>query len=473
MWGLPRKVRRSSVLPTLQPSAAGKSASIRLGSGLSTLRDRDSITMSITTWIKRDQHVVWHGFTQMSCYDTSTPVIVERGEGNYLYDVEGNRYLDAISSLWVMTIGHNDPDLNQAAIDQLRKISHSTMLGNGNVASIELAEALAPCVPVPDPHFLFASDGAAAVEQAIKIAFQYWHNQGVATRDTYLTLDEAYHGDTVGSLSVGAGGFGTSLFDPLRFPVIRTHGYNVHGWAEQAISAVEKHHHRLAAVVLEPLVQGAAGILVCDPDDVARLATVAQEHGVPVICDEVATGFGRTGTLFASDQCGIAPDIMCLGKGITGGYAPLSATAVAPHIYDSFLGPDLGERTFYHGHSYSGNALACAIASRHLQILEERDILSNVRNAACALAAALEPIESHDAVKAVRRCGLMVGVELDPPPGAERWGRRVCASTVQRGVLLRPLGDVVVIMPPLTITTLEVETIGRALLAAIDTVATQ
>ncbi len=429
--------------------------------------------MSITSWIKRDQRVVWHGFTQMSCYDTSTPVIVETGEGNYLIDVDGNRYLDAISSLWVMTVGHNDPDLNQAAIDQLAKISHSTLLGNGNVAAIQLAEALAPQVPVPDPHFLFASDGAAAVEQAIKIAFQYWHNRGVTTRDTYLTLDEAYHGDTVGSLSVGAGGFGTTLFDPLRFPVIRSRGYNADDWVEHAIAAVEQYHERLAAVVVEPLVQGAAGILVCDPEDVARLVAVAQQHDVPVICDEVATGFGRTGTLFASNQCGIAPDIMCLGKGITGGYIPLSATVVAPHIYESFLGPDLSERTFYHGHSYSGNALACAIASRHLQLLEERDILTNVQIATGALANALEPIMSHRAVKDVRRRGLMAGVELDPPPGAERWGRMVSANAVKRGVLLRPIGDVVIIVAPLSITTDEVEVIGQTLLAAIETVASQ
>lgn len=429
--------------------------------------------MSITSWTKRDERVVWHGFTQMSCYDTSTPVIVETGEGNYLIDVEGNRYLDAISSLWVMTIGHNDPDLNQAAVNQLQKISHSTLLGNGNVAPIELAEALAPQVPVPDPHFLFASDGAAAVEQAIKIAFQYWHNRGVTTRDMYLTLGEAYHGDTVGSLSVGAGGFGTSLFDPLRFPVVRTPGYNIDNWAELAIKAVEENHSRLAAFVLEPVVQGAAGMFVCDPLDVSKVVAAAQELGIPVICDEVATGFGRTGTLFASEQCGIAPDIMCLGKGITGGYAPLSATAAAPHIYETFLGPDLGERTFYHGHSYSGNALACAIASRHLQILEERDILANVQTAAAALGTALEPIEAHHGVKAVRRRGLMAGVELDPPPGAERWGRMVCANAVERGVLLRPIGDVVIIVAPLSVTANEVETIGLTLHSAIDAVASQ
>jgi len=427
--------------------------------------------VSIASWVERDERVVWHGFTQMSCYNASTPVIVEKGDGNYLVDVEGKRYLDAISSLWVMTVGHNDPDLNQAAAEQMQKISHSTLLGNGNVAPIELAEALAPRVPVPDPHFLFASDGAAAVEQAIKIAFQYWHNRGVTTRDTYLALGEAYHGDTVGSLSVGAGGFGTSMFDPLRFPVMRTPGYNTDNWAELATKALEENHNRLAAVVLEPLVQGAAGILVCDPLDVSQVAAAAQELDIPVICDEVATGFGRTGTLFASQQCGIAPDIMCLGKGITGGYAPLSATAAAPHVYETFLGPDLGERTFYHGHSYSGNALACAIASRHLQILDERRILDNVQTAAAALAAALAPVEAHHGVKAVRRRGLMAGVELDPPPGAELWGRMVCANAVERGVLLRAIGDVVIIVAPLSVTPGEVEMIGHTLACAIDAVA--
>ena len=424
-------------------------------------------------WARRDAAVVWHGFTQMSVYEDSTPVIVERGEGNYLYDTDGRRYLDAISSLWVITLGHADADLNRAAHEQLDRISHSTLLGNGNTAAIALAEALREVVPVPEPHFLFASDGAAAVEQAVKIAFQYWHNRGVTDRTAYLALGQAYHGDSVGSLSVGDGGFGTDLFDPLRFPVVRTPGYDDPNWATKAIDALDEHHPRLAAAVIEPLVQGAAGMLVTEPDQVAAFAEAVQARGVPLICDEVATGFGRTGALFASDLCGIRPDLMCLGKGITGGYLPLSATVAASHVYEAFLGEDLGPRTFYHGHSYSGNALACAVAARHLELITERALLDRAATAAERLGAALAAVEALPAVKEVRRRGLMTGVELDPPAGASRWGRKVCAAAIRAGVLLRPLGDVVVVMPPLSITDAEIDTIAATLVSAIEEVAGQ
>ena len=409
----------------------------------------------------------------MSTYTDSTPVIVERGEGNYLYDVDGRRYLDAISSLWVITVGHADPDLNRAAHQQLDRISHSTLLGNGNTAAIGLAEALSEVVPVPEPHFLFASDGAAAVEQAIKIAFQYWHNLGVTSRTAYLALGQAYHGDSVGSLSVGDGGFGTDLFDPLRFPVVRTPGYDDPQWATKAIDALDEHQDRLAAAVIEPLVQGAAGMLVTDPEKVAAFAEAAQSRGIPLICDEVATGFGRTGALFASEVCGIRPDLMCLGKGITGGYLPLSATVVSSGVYDAFLGEDLGPRTFYHGHSYSGNALACAVAARHLELIFERGLIDQAAAAAERLGAALAPVAALGAVKEIRRRGLMTGVELRPPAGASRWGRKVCAAAVRAGVLLRPLGDVVVVMPPLSITDAEIDTIASVLAAAISQVAAE
>ena len=423
-------------------------------------------------WIGRDAAAVWHGFTQMSVYETSTPVVVERGEGCYLYDVDGRRYLDAISSLWVLTLGHADPDLNQAAKDQIDRISHSTLLGNGNTAPIALAEALLAVVPVTDAHFLFASDGAAAVEQALKIAFQYWHNLGVAGRHAYLTLGNAYHGDSVGSLSLG-GGFDADLFDPLRFPVVRTPGYDDPLWVSKAVATLDEHADRLAAAVIEPLVQGAAGILVAEPADVAVFAEAVQSRGIPLICDEVATGFGRTGALFASDLCGVRPDLMCLGKGITGGYLPLSATAASAQIYEAFLGEDLGERTFYHGHSYSGNAVACAVAARHLELLEERGVLQHAGEVAHHLGSALAPVAARAEVRQVRRRGLMVGVELEPPPGAVRWGRKVCAAAVRAGVLLRPLGDVVVIMPPLVVSTAQIDTIVEVLLAAIEEVSAQ
>lgn len=424
-----------------------------------------------TGWVERDAAVVWHGFTQMSAYADNAPVIVDRAEGRELIDVDGRRYLDAISSLWVTTLGHHVPELDDAVRHQLDRASHTTMLGNGNRVTIELAEALAPRVPVDQPHFLFASDGAAAVEQGLKIAFQHWANLGVTGRTRYLALGDAYHGDTVGSISLGAGGFGTDVFDPLRFPVLRTPGYADPGWADKAIAAIHANASELAAVVMEPLVQGAAGILVAEPDDVRRVGDACQEAGVLLMVDEVATGFGRTGSLFASERCGLTPDLLCLGKGITGGYLPLSATVASQRVYDAFLGPDLSERTFYHGHSYSGNALACAVALRHLALVDDWGVLANVEARAAQLAAGLaHRIAPKAAVAEVRQRGLMVGVELAPTGDGLRWGRRVCAAAVARGVLLRPLGDVIVLMPMLTTTADEVDLIVAALAEAIDEV---
>ncbi|MGH9120980.1 MAG: aminotransferase class III-fold pyridoxal phosphate-dependent enzyme, partial [Acidimicrobiales bacterium] len=303
-------------------------------------------------WVERDARRVWHGFTQMASYAANSPIIVERAEGRELIDVDGRRYLDAVSSLWVTTLGHRVPELDAALAEQAGRIAHSTLLGHGNTTVIELAEALARVVPVDDPRFLFASDGASAVEQAIKIAFQYHWNLGRPRRH-FLAIGGAYHGDTVGALSVGDGGFGTDLFDPLRFPgVIRAPGYADPGWAAEAQRRIAQQGPGLAAVVLEPLVQGAAGILVAEPADVAAVGHAARAAGALLICDEVATGFGRTGAMFASQACGLRPDLLCLGKGLTAGYLPMSATAASWTVADAFEGEDLGPATFYHGHSY-------------------------------------------------------------------------------------------------------------------------
>jgi adenosylmethionine---8-amino-7-oxononanoate aminotransferase len=425
-------------------------------------------------WIERDAAVVWHGFTQMAAYADNSPVIVERAEGREVIDVEGRRYLDAISSLWVTTLGHRVPELDQAVRDQLDLVAHTTMLGNGNRVVIELAEALAPRVPVDAPHFLFASDGSSAVEQALKIAFQYWVNLGVTGRDRYLALGNAYHGDTVGSLSVGDGGFGTSLFDPLRFAVVRAPGYDDPDGLTAAAALVRAHGDRLAAVVIEPLVQGANGMLVQSPDAFAALAHACRETGALLVCDEVATGFGRTGTLFASEQCGLRPDLMCIGKGLTGGYLPMAATVASGRVHDAFLGEDLGPKTFSHGHSYSGNALAAAVALRHLELIDEWDVLRNVQERGEQLGVALTArLGTSPAVREIRRRGLMAGVELAPPTDGLRWGRRVSAGCVARGVLIRPLGDVIVVMPPLTITAEEIDHIVDVLGAAVDEVTTR
>ncbi len=427
-------------------------------------------------WAARDAAVVWHGFTQMASYPDNSPVTVERAEGRELIDVHGRRYFDAISSLWVTTLGHRVPELDEAVVDQLGRVAHATLLGNGSRVVIEFAEALAEVVPVDQPHVLFASDGAVAVEQALKVAFQYWVNRGEPGHDRFIALAGGYHGDTVGALSLGDGGFGTTLFDPLRFPVIRTPGYATGDWGDKLIACIEANAASLAAVVIEPLVQGASGMLVAEPSDLARVGDACRSLGVLLICDEVATGFGRTGRLFASEWAGpgFRPDLLCLGKGITGGYLPLSATVASGAVFEAFDGPDLGATTFYHGHSYGGNALACAVALRHLRLIDEWDVLANVAVSAERLSERLaESIAGMAGVGAVRQRGLMAGIELDPPPGAERWGRRVCAGAVDRGVLLRPLGDVVVVMPPLTTTGAEVDRVVDVLAASIASVAAE
>jgi len=421
-----------------------------------------------SVWTKRDADVVWHGFTQMSCFTESSPIMVERAEGHELIDVDGKRYLDAISSLWVNTLGHRVPELDAAVREQLDRGAHSTMLGNGNRVVVECAEALAKVVPVTNPHFLFASDGASAVEQALKIAFQYWTNRGISGHTKFLAFGGAYHGDTIGALSVGDGGFGTDIFDPLRFPVLRAPEFTDPHCFDTAIAMIEEHRDSLAAVIIEPLVQGAAGMRMAPATEFARLGAACRTNDVLLICDEVATGFGRTGTLFASEQCHLTPDLMVLGKGLTAGYVAQSATVASGLVFDAFLGPDLSDRTLYHGHSYGGNALACAIATRHLELIESGDVLANVNARSEQLRAGLEKeIAPLEVVAEVRLCGLMGGVELAAPDPALKWGRRVCAAAVARGVFLRPLGDVVVLMPPLTITESEIDQIVTTLAAAV------
>lgn len=433
----------------------------------------EGIDSSVEGWVFRDAGVVWHGFTQMASYADNEPLIVESAEGRELIDVKGRRYLDAISSLWVNTLGHRVTELDEALVDQVRKVAHSTMLGNGNTTVVELAEALARVVPVDSARFLFASDGAVAVEQAMKIAFQYWVNREMKDRRMFLTLGGAYHGDTIGSLSLGDGGFYTGIFDALKFPVRRTPGYDDPDWASKAVELVHGESETLAGVIVEPLVQGAAGMLCAEQGDVHALYEACKETDTLLICDEVATGFGRTGSLFASDQCGIRPDLMCLGKGITGGYLPMSVTVASRRVFDEFLGDDLGPRTFFHGHSYGGNALAAAVALRHLQLVGEWNVLDNVARRAEQLSDLLhDRFAQSVVVREIRQHGLMVGVVLDSPDPDLRWGRKVCAGAVRRGVLLRPLGDVVVLMPPLTITESEVERIVDALCASVEEVCT-
>jgi adenosylmethionine-8-amino-7-oxononanoate aminotransferase len=417
---------------------------------------------------------VWHGFTQMSTYAENAPIVVERAVGHELIDVDGRHYLDAISSLWVTTLGHHVPELDDAIIQQLARGAHSTMLGNGNTIVVELSEALARVVPVDQPHFLYASDGASAVEQALKIAFQYWVNLGIAGHTQFLAFGGAYHGDTIGALSVGDDGFGADIFNALRFPVLRAPALDDPGCFDTAIAMIDAHASELAAVILEPSVQAAAGMQLADPEGLARLGAACRERDVLLICDEIATGFGRTGTLFASDACGLRPDLLCLGKGLTAGYLPMSVTAASGRVFEAFLGDDLGERTLYHGHSYGGNALAAAVALRHLELIDAWDVLANVRERSEELEGLLhDRIGPKPAVKDIRLRGLMGAVELAPPAPDLRWGRRVSAAAVDQGVLIRSIGDNITLMPPLTITSEELHRIVHALGTSIDEVTGQ
>jgi adenosylmethionine---8-amino-7-oxononanoate aminotransferase len=420
-------------------------------------------------WVQRDAQVVWHGFTQMATFAGNRPIIVDRAEGHELIDVDGTRYLDAISSLWVTTLGHHVPELDDAIVSQLARGAHSTMLGNGNRVVVELSEALARVVPVDEPHFLYASDGASAVEQALKIAVQYWHNLGVTGRSHFLAFGGAYHGDTIGALSVGDDSFGADVFDALRFPVVRAPAFGDPACFDVSVRLIAEHASTLAAVIVEPSVQAAAGMQLADHAGLARLGAACREHDVLLICDEIATGFGRTGTLFASEQCELRPDLLCLGKGLTAGYLPMSVTAASRPVFEAFLGNDLGERTLYHGHSFGGNALAAAVALRHLELIDAWDVLANVRERSDELAGLLhDRIGAKPAVREVRLRGLMGAVELAPPTGGLKWGRRVSAAAVDRGVLLRSIGDNVTLMPPLTITSEEIHRIVHVLGDAID-----
>lgn len=420
------------------------------------------------SWAKRDAAVVWHGFTQMAAFLDEEPVMVTRAEGHELIDVDGNRYLDAISSLWVTTLGHGVAELDEAVRNQLDRVAHSTLLGHGNVVVTELAEALADVVPVDRPHFLFASDGASAVEQALKLAFHLRVNEGEPERRTFLAFEDGYHGDSIGALSLGGSGFGADLYGPLRFGVLRAPSFADPSALATAAAMVAEHGAELTAVVIEPLVQGAAGMLMAPPEDFAALGAACREHDVLLICDEVATGFGRTGTLFASDQAGLRPDLLCLGKGLTGGYLPMSATVASGRVFDAFLGADPSPRTFLHGHSFGGNALAAAVALRHLQLVQDTGVLANVADRSAQLTALLaERLRPLPSVREVRVLGLLAGVELASPEPDARWGRRVCAAAVRRGVLLRPLGDVIVLVPPLTVTAAEIDRIVAVLAAAL------
>ena len=397
-----------------------------------------------------DRRHVWHPFTQQQGWaDTEDPVMIDHGEGTNLYDTDGNVYIDGVSSLWCNVHGHRHPAIDAAVHAQLDRVAHTTMLGLSHPPAIELAEKLLTFTPPGLTRVFYSDSGSSAVEIGLKMAFQWWAQRGERRRTRFICLENAYHGDTIGAVSVGGIELFHSLYRPLLFDAWPARA----GDAEHLEQLLEAGGDEIAAVIVEPLVQGAAGMLMQPPGYLARVRELCDAHGVLLICDEVATGLGRTGRMFACDHENVAPDILCVGKGLTGGYLPLAATLTTERIYEGFLGRHEDFRTFFHGHTYTGNPLACAAAIATLETFERERTIESLQPKIELLTRMLEQrVAPLDGVAAVRQRGFMVGIELVEAPPEARLGHEVTLAARRRGAIVRPLGDVVVLMPALAIT---------------------
>jgi adenosylmethionine-8-amino-7-oxononanoate aminotransferase len=395
-----------------------------------------------------DHAHVWHPFTQMRGWLAEDAPIIERGEGTMLFDTDGNAYIDGVSSLWCNVLGHRHPAIDAAVKAQLDKVAHTTMLGLSHPGAIELAQRLVGIAPRGLSRVFFSDNGSTAAEVALKMAFQHFQHSDQPQRDQFVCLRMSYHGDTLGSVSVG----GIELFHTLFRPLLFDAHMAEPGDAADLARILAAHGDRIAAVIMEPLIQGAAGMIVHPPGYLRAVRRLCDEHGVLLICDEVATGFGRTGTMFACQQEGVTPDLMCVAKGLTGGYLPLAATLATEDIYRSFLGEFAEFKTFFHGHTYTGNPLACAAALATLDVLESERVIERLGAKIDLLGTLLaEHVAPLPAVGEIRHRGFMTGIELTGQPYEERTGHQVTLAARERGAIIRPLGDVVVLMPPLSI----------------------
>ena len=419
------------------------------------------------------------------------PFIVERAEGCELIDVDGHRYIDGVSSMWCNVHGHGQPRINAAIAEQLGQVAHVTSLGASQCTSIRFARRLVEVAPGPQlQHVYFSSDGSSAVEVALKMAFQYWRQRPAGPRpekSAFVALERAYHGDTLGSVSVGGVARFHEMFRPLLFEVLRTPSPDTYRrpagvsreeagvyYLRQLEDILAREHSRVAALVVEPLIQCAAGMVTHPAGYLRGVRELATRYETLLIVDEVATGFGRTGSLFACQQEGVEPDLLCLGKGITGGYLPLAATLASDEIWGAFLGDYTESRHFFHGHTFGGNPLGAAAGLASLELFDELNVLESLRPKIERLGRWLAEIAQHPQVGDTRQVGLLGAVDLVsdaqlklPYPWEEKRGLRVCEVARQHGVFLRPLGSVLVIMPPLSVTLEQLDTIGRAVIAGI------
>jgi len=424
---------------------------------------------------EKDKRYIWHPFTQMADWEREEILIIEKAEGSYLIDTEGRRYLDGVSSLWCNIHGHRVPEIDAAIRNQLDQVAHTTFLGLSNVPAIELAEKLISIAPKGLTRVFYSDSGSEAVEVALKMAYQYWRQKGEKQKTKFARLTNAYHGDTLGSVSVGGIELFHEIYQPLLFETYEIPAPYVYRWpkrngrelnreevAQASLSEMEavfkKHSDQIAALVMEPLMQGAAGMIDQPRGYLSRVRELASRYRILLICDEVATGFGRTGKMFAADHERVTPDLMVVAKGITGGYLPLSVTLTTEKIYEGFLGDYSELKTFFHGHTYSANPLACRAALATLELFEKKKTLEKLAEKIDFLKEKLKAFAALSHVGEIRQVGLMVGMELvrdratkEPYPLEMKMGIRVIQEARKRGVILRPLGNVVVLMPPLAI----------------------
>ncbi len=413
-----------------------------------------------------DHRHVWHPFTQMRDWCREEPLVIDGADGTDLIDSEGRRYIDGVSSLWCNVHGHRHPAIDAAVRDQLDRVAHSTMLGLTHAPGAELAARLADVAPPGLTRVFYSDSGSTATEVALKMAFQYWQHRGGqhARRTAFVSLDGGYHGDTLGAVSVGGLDLFHSTYSPLLFASHRV----APGDARALAELLESRGEEVAAVIVEPLVQGAAGMRIQPPGYLRQVRTLCDRHDVLLICDEVATGFGRTGTMFACEQERVSPDFLCLGKGLTGGYLPLAATVTTDRVYDAFGAAHEDFRTFFHGHTFTGNPLACAAARASLELFQREHTLLRLQPKIRLLRELLLPLSAMPGVSEVRGRGFMVGIDLGEHDAALRMGHRVTLEARRRGAVIRPLGDVVVLMPPLSISKADLRRLVSIAAASID-----
>lgn len=454
---------------------------------MQNLRDKETLI----TW---DKDYLWHPFTQMRDWLAEDLVIIERGEGVYLVDIEGNRYIDGIASMWTNVHGHNHPALNAALKNQLDKIAHSTLLGYSNIPAIQLAQKLVEVTPVGLNKVFYSDNGSTAVEIALKMAFQYWQHKRQPQRKLFIHFDKAYHGDTVGAMSVGGiesfhRTYNSLLFKSIRVsdpepnhsPIttteISTTDVTKTRWLNAVDRALSAHSGEIAGIILEPLIQGAGGMLLSPKGFLKELSELAKRRETLLIVDEVMTGFGRIGKMWACEHENVSPDILCAAKGLAAGYLPLAATITTDEIYNAFLGEYSELKTFFHGHTFTGNPLACAVALENIAIFERENLLEQLQVTIRHFKERLEAFYALAHVGDVRVCGMAAGIEImeDPDnsvpyPFEEKMGISVCKAALTQGAILRPLVNTIVLMPPLQISIPELDSLLDITYRAIDVV---